>query len=77
MARSRLTFESGSIATDVPRGGTIAGFQVVLSRPVCCYIVQLFAAFVEPFATIATCFECHLSTAVRPSTWGRLKVQYR
>jgi hypothetical protein len=68
---------SSSKAADVAPGGTAHGFQAVLSRPLCCYTVQLFGVFVEPFASMNMCMECSLMSPVQPGSWGRLKQAYR
>jgi hypothetical protein len=68
---------SGSRDSDIPSGGTLDGFRVVLSGSVCCASFILYEYTETPVALERACFLCDLETSARLATWGQLKAIYR
>lgn len=73
----KVHFYADPMDNYIPIGGTLPGFQVIISRPVCCYIFSFSGPFDEPFAFERVCLPCDHATPSLPETWGRLKQQYR
>ena len=67
--------EAGSIAP----GGTLGGFQVVLTRASCCFDVVVTGIIDDllDFPHEVACFRCDLQTPAEARTWGELKAAYR
>lgn len=57
-------------------GNSQAGFITTLSRPTCCFLVNLGDIF-ETFASESVCWTCPLATPTSSTSWGTVKVIYR
>jgi hypothetical protein len=67
------TGTSGAVAP----GGNLDGFQITLSRPLCCLLASFETGFIGSFDSTQLCVECPLATPVRGVSWGMLKGAYR
>ena len=66
-----------SIEDYILPGETVTGFEVVLSREDCCFVLNVSNVIPEPFHSEVVCFECELHVQTRTETWGRIKGIHR